>query len=120
MTRLALKKPDRFDRPANRIDYTKLKLGKNPPEADAKFKAYARGLGCTVAGLVDRKTGEVHRCERIGGRVVLEFAHYRVAGKGLKGSDRGNGMCLCHQMHQWLPHAITSLNVMKLACQRRC
>jgi hypothetical protein len=97
MTRLP--KPDRYAK-RERVDYTGLALPKDPPVGDARFKEFARSLGCQIRGRRDAKNGARHVCLRIGGRVPMEFAHYRTAGKGLKGSDRGNGMGLCHEMHR--------------------
>lgn len=105
MTR-PLPKPDRYAKPAKRIDYRELAFPKDPPQADAKYRAYAKGLGCQLRGKRDAKDGELHFCTpRVNARPVIDFAHYKACGKGIKGNDRGNGMGLCHGAHM-LQHYI--------------
>lgn len=101
---LKFAKPDRLAQPTDRIDYRTLPIAKNPPEADPRFKTYVRALGCQLRGKVDQSTGQAHVCQRHNGKVFIEFAHYRTAGTALKGSDRGNGMGLCHVAHHQLQH----------------
>jgi hypothetical protein len=97
MTRkLALPKPDRFDRTASRIDYSRLQHAKAAPARDARFREFARRRGCAIRGL------NGHRCgPHANGKLIVQFAHIAKLGTSIKSSDyRGIGLCLRAHIEQ--------------------
>jgi len=99
-----------------RVDYSGLALAKHPPQADARFREFARGRGCEIR----RRRPEKHpRCSPLVGsdytkRPLIDFMHIptgRTKGMGQKGSDLYGGFGGCHDLHMeqesigWTPFA---------------
>ena len=94
MTKLALPKPDRFERTEKRIDYTSLRHPKVQPVRDARLREFVRRRGCSIRGLHGHKCGP-----RIGWRLAIDFAHIGKLGVSIKSSDH-RGIGLCHDAHR--------------------